>query len=53
MLILSRKNQQKLVINKNIVITVTKIRGGRVRLGVDAPKDVTVQRGELVAKGAA
>jgi carbon storage regulator len=48
MLILSRRLQQQIVINNNIVITVVRIKGGRVQLGVKAPKEVTVVRKELL-----
>jgi carbon storage regulator len=47
MLVLSRLKDQKIVINENIVITVVEIRGDRVRLGIEAPKDVQVHRDEI------
>jgi len=47
MLILSRKCNEQIVIGENIVVTVVAIRGGNVRLGIDAPKDVTVHREEV------
>ncbi|MEM9354458.1 MAG: carbon storage regulator, partial [Planctomycetota bacterium] len=40
MLVLSRKNQQKIIINDDITITVVEIRGDKVRLGVEAPNGV-------------
>ena len=48
MLVLSRKPGESLVIGKNIRITITQIGRQRVRLGVDAPKDVHVRRSELL-----
>ena len=47
MLVLSRKVNETIVINDNIVITVVEIRGDKVRLGIDAPKDVPVHRQEV------
>lgn len=48
-LVLSRKRKETIVINDDIVITVVKIQGGTVRLGIDAPREITVRRSELVA----
>ena len=47
MLVLSRKKQEQIVINEDIFVTVVDIRGDKVRLGVDAPKDVPVHRKEV------
>jgi carbon storage regulator len=47
MLVLSRKPGEKLVINHNITITVLEVAGNRVKLGVAAPDNVRVLRGEL------
>ncbi len=47
MLILSRKANEQIVIGDNIVITVVVIRGGTVRLGIDAPSDMSVHREEI------
>ncbi len=47
MLVLSRKKNESIVINDNIVVTVIEIRGGKVRLGFDAPKDVPIHRREV------
>jgi carbon storage regulator len=47
MLVLSRKKNEKVVINDDIVITVVEIRGDKVRLGVEAPKEVPVHRQEV------
>jgi carbon storage regulator len=50
MLVLSRKRNESLIIGDDIIITVTDIDGNRVRIGVDAPKDVSVHRRELYIK---
>src|SRR5918994_3446369 len=47
MLVLSRKKNESIVINNDIVITVVEIRGDKVRLGVVSPKDVPVHREEV------
>lgn len=47
MLVLSRKKNESIVIYDNIVVTVIEIRGDKVRLGIEAPKDVTVHRREV------
>lgn len=47
MLVLSRKKNESIVINNNIVITVVEVRGDKVRLGIVAPKDVPVHREEV------
>jgi carbon storage regulator len=47
MLVLSRKKNESIVINDDITIVVVEIRGDKVRLGVDAPKEVPVHRQEV------
>jgi carbon storage regulator len=47
MLVLSRKKNESIVINNDIIITVVEIRGDKVRLGIVAPKDVPVHREEV------
>ncbi|MEX0700530.1 MAG: carbon storage regulator CsrA [Planctomycetales bacterium] len=47
MLVLSRKKNESIVIDENIVITVVEIRGDKVRLGIQAPKEVPVHRNEI------
>jgi carbon storage regulator len=49
MLVLSRKKNESIVINNDVVITVVEIRGDKVRLGIVAPKDVAVHREEVYA----
>ena len=52
MLVLTRKLMEKLFIGDDICITVVRLEGGQVRLGIDAPRDVTVVRAELVPERA-
>jgi len=47
MLVLSRKRDERVVINGNIEVTVVEIRGDRVRLGFDAPKEIEIHRREV------
>ena len=47
MLVLSRKKNESIVINNDITIVVVEIRGDKVRLGVEAPKEVPVHRNEV------
>ncbi len=47
MLVLSRKKNESIVINDDITIVVVEIRGDKVRLGVEAPKEVPVHRKEV------
>ena len=48
MLVLSRKFNESIVIDGGIKITVVEICGNRIRLGIEAPKEVGVMREELV-----
>ena len=47
MLVLSRKEGESIVINGNIKIVVTAIQKGKVRLGIETPQDVPIQRQEV------
>ncbi len=47
MLVLSRKKNESIVINNDITIVVVEIRGDKVRMGVEAPKEVPVHRREV------
>jgi len=47
MLVLSRKLNEEIIINGQIRIVVVKISKDQVRLGIDAPKDIIVDRGEI------
>ena len=49
MLVLSRKKNESIVIDDTIIITVVEIRGDKVRLGIQAPKEVPVHRSEVHA----
>ena len=47
MLVLSRKKNESIIINNEITIVVVEIRGDKVRLGVEAPREVPVHRREV------
>ena len=47
MLVLSRKKDEKIIIGDNITVMVIEIRGDKVRLGIEAPKEITVHRQEV------
>ena len=47
MLVLTRRLNETIVIDGTIRVRVLGVHGGRVRLGVDAPRDVRVDRGEI------
>ncbi len=47
-LILTRKVGETLTIGDNIEVTVLEVRGGQVRIGVNAPRDVVVNRKEIL-----
>jgi carbon storage regulator len=46
-LVLSRKKNESIIINDDITIVVVEIRGDKVRLGVEAPKEIPVHRREV------
>ncbi len=50
MLVLSRKRDQTLMIGDNVEVTILEIKGGQVRLGINAPKAISVHRGEIHEK---
>ena len=50
MLVLTRKKNESIVIRDDIVVTVVEVRGDKVRLGIEAPKEVTVHRREVYDK---
>jgi carbon storage regulator len=50
MLVLSRKLNEKIVIDGGIVVTIVKIEGGQVRVGIEAPEHVKIRREELLDK---
>lgn len=47
MLVLSRQRDESIIIGDNIVITIVDIRGDKVRLGINAPKEIPVHREEV------
>jgi carbon storage regulator len=47
MLVLSRKKNESIVICDNITITVLEVRGDKVRIGIEAPKNIPVNRQEI------
>ena len=47
MLIISRKKNESIVINNDITVVVVEIRGDKVRLGIDAPREIPVHRREV------
>ena len=47
MLVLTRKPGERLVIADNIVVTVVDVKGDNIRIGIDAPREVKVFRGEI------
>ncbi len=49
MLVLTRKTQEQIHIGHNITVTVVRVQGHSVRLGIEAPESVRIVRGELVA----
>lgn len=50
MLILTRRVGETLIIGDDVKITVLGVRGHQVRIGIDAPRDVTVHREEIYAR---
>jgi carbon storage regulator len=48
MLVLTRRLMEKLFIGDDICVTVVRLEGGQVRLGIEAPRDISVVRAELV-----
>lgn len=47
MLVLSRKSGESIVIGNDVVITILEVRGGQIRIGVDAPRNLAVHRAEI------
>jgi carbon storage regulator len=47
MLVLSRKAGESIVIGNDVVITILEVRGGQIRIGVDAPRNLAVHRAEI------
>jgi carbon storage regulator len=47
MLVLSRQRDESIIIGDNVVITVVDVRGDKVKLGIEAPKEIPVHRREV------
>ena len=47
MLVLSRQRDESIIIGDNIVVTIVDVRGDKVRLGIEAPREVSVHRREI------
>ncbi|UUO07988.1 carbon storage regulator [Blastopirellula sp. J2-11] len=47
MLVLTRKPGETIRIGDDIVVTISQLKGGRVRIGIDAPPEMGIRRGEL------
>ncbi len=47
MLVLTRRPGESIVVGQDIVITVIEIKGGQVRIGIDAPREIDVYREEI------
>jgi carbon storage regulator CsrA len=52
MLVLTRKAQEKIQIGDKITVTIVRIKGQAVRVGIDAPENIRIMRGELAAAAA-
>ncbi len=50
MLVLSRKEGERLVIGEDITLVISKIEGNRVSIGIEAPRDVKIMRSELTTE---
>ena len=47
MLVLSRTRDESIIIGDNVVVTVVDVRGDKVKLGIEAPQDISVHRREV------
>lgn len=47
MLVLSRKESEKIMLGEDITLTVVRVSGDRVRIGIEAPRDMVILRREL------
>jgi carbon storage regulator len=47
MLVLTRKKDQSIVINENIEVTILEVQGDQVRIGINAPKNISIHRKEV------
>jgi carbon storage regulator len=53
MLVLTRKLDESIVIGEHITVTILKVHGDRVRLGIEAPKEIPIKREELAGAAVA
>ncbi|MDD6133090.1 MAG: carbon storage regulator [Selenomonadaceae bacterium] len=51
MLVLSRKEQQEIMIGEKVIVTVVKVAAGKIKLGITAPKNVKVRRLDVLQAG--
>lgn len=51
MLVLSRKEQQEIMIGEKVIVTVVKVATGKIKLGITAPKNVKVRRLDVLQAG--
>jgi carbon storage regulator len=51
MLVLSRRERERIKLGDSIVVTVVRVAGDKVRLGIEAPSNIVVLRGELESHG--
>jgi carbon storage regulator len=49
MLVLMRKTNESIVIDGRITITILKVKGNRIQIGIEAPSSIKVKRSELVS----
>lgn len=47
MLILTRRVGEKLIIGENVTVTILGVKSNQIRIGIDAPRDITVNREEI------
>jgi carbon storage regulator len=47
MLVLSRQRDESIIIGDNVIVTIVDVRGDKVRLGIEAPREVSVHRREV------
>lgn len=52
MLVLTRKENEGIVIDGRITVTVVRVQGNRIRIGIEAPQEVPIMREELLASAA-
>ena len=50
MLVLSRRQGEKIVIDGRITVVVSQLKGGRVRIAIEAPPEISILRGELQSR---